>query len=133
MTTSSIIPALRIEALDEPDLSQFSMGLVKVFPNPESSIKVNSDLPLYFQIYNLSIDQSTGTPAVNVSYTISEKGKEVSRYQDQINGLEGSTLDVVKFLSLEGLPEGKYSLKVNITDSIQKKTIVRSIPFAITS
>ena len=133
LTTSSIIPALRIEVLDEPDLSQFSMGLVKVFPNPESAIKVNSDLPLYFQIYNLSIDQSTGTPEVSVSYTISEKGKEVSSHQDQINGLEGSTLDVVKFLPLEGLPEGKYSLTVNITDSIQKKTIVRSIPFAITS
>ena len=133
VATSSIIPALRIETLDEPELGQFSMGSLRVFPNPESEIKQDRDLPLYFQIYNLSVDQATGTPMVDVQYVISGQGKEVSSQKDEIRDLEGSTLDVVKFLPLEGLPEGQYSLEVSITDTINKKTIVRLLPFTITS
>ena len=133
VATSSIVPALRIETLDEPVLGQFSMGSLLVFPNPESEIKKDRELPVYFQIYNLSVDQSTGTPIVDVQYVISGQGKEISNQTDEIRDLEGSTLDVVKFLPLEGLPEGQYSLEVNITDTIKKKTIVRLLPFTITS
>ncbi len=133
VATSSIVPALRIETLDEPVLGQFSMGSLLVFPNPESEIKKDRELPVYFQIYNLSVDQSKGTPIVDVQYVISGQGKEISNQTDEIRDLEGSTLDVVKFLPLEGLPEGQYSLEVNVTDTIKKKTIVRLLPFTITS
>ena len=132
VATSSIVPALRIETLDEPELGQFSMGSLRVFPNPESEIKKDRELPLYFQIYNLSVDQATGTPMVDVQYVISGQGKEISNQKDEIRDLEGSTLDVVKFLPLEGLPEGQYSLELNITDVIKKTNIVRRLPFTIT-
>ncbi len=132
VSTSSIVHALRIETLDEPDPGQFFMGSIRVFPNPESEIEKDRDLPLYFQIYNLSVDQTTGSPIVDVQYVISRQGKELAQLKDEIRDQGESTIDVVKFLPLEGLPAGKYSLEVNITDLIKKTNIVRRLPFTIT-
>jgi len=131
MSTSSIVPALRIESLEDGGFSQFTMGSVRVFPDPKAEVKMGQELPLFFQVYNLGVDQSTGKPMVDVQYVVRGEGEEFTREKIEIRDLEGSTINVVKFLPLEGLPKGKYLLEVNITDMMNNTTIVRQVPFTV--
>ena len=131
MSTSSIVPALRIESLEGGDFDQFTIGSVRVVPDPKAEVEVGQELPLFFQIYNLVVDQTTGKPMVDVQYLVRGKGEEFTREKVEIRDLEGSTINVVKFLPLEGLPKGKYLLEVNITDMMNNTTIVRQVPFTV--
>jgi len=131
MSSSSIVPALRIESLEDGDFGQFTIGSVRVFPDPKAEVKMGQELPLFFQIYNLVVDQTTGKPMVDVQYLVRGKGEEFTREKVEIRDLEGSTINVVKFLPLEGLPEGEYLLEVNITDMMNNTTIVRQVPFTV--
>ena len=92
---------------------------------------MGQELPLFFQIYNLVVDQFTGKPMVDVQYVVRGEGEEFTRETVEIRDLEGSTINVVKFLPLEGLPKGEYLLEVNITDMMNNTTIVRQVPFTV--
>lgn len=133
LASSSIIPALQIEPLESAGYGQFELGPVRVFPNPTAELKIGRDLPLFFQIYNLSVDQASGSPEVNVRYSVTgESGSELYRLSERLEQNDGAVVSVAASLPLADLPQGKYKLEVEITDQIQRKSIVQQLNFSVT-
>lgn len=131
LSISSLVPALRIENLSADDSPLFAMGPVRVFPDPRAEAKSNGELPVFFQVYNLAIDSASGAPMVEVQYVISRQGKELLRQKDQIQGLNASSISVVKYLPLEGLTPGGHLLEVTVWDAVSKTNTVRNLPFSV--
>ncbi|MEW5975706.1 MAG: GWxTD domain-containing protein [Acidobacteriota bacterium] len=127
LSTSSIILADNIEKLsiNQVAAGQFVIGSSKVYPNLKDSFDRNKTMGIYFQIYNLALDEKTQKPSATIEYVLKQGNKELSRFMEEKENLAGASqqMTLEKFLPLSDLEPGKYSLVVNITDNLSKRTI----------
>ena len=99
---------------------EFVLGPLKVIPNPSAAFARRHRLGLYLEVYDLGLDQTSGKPSVEVSYTLVgadgrrlEIGRELeSRFE------EGSTLAISKAIPLEKLAPGGYRVAVRVADLV---------------
>jgi len=144
LSTSSVVLAQRIDQItNRVAQGQFVIGRFKVVPNVASSYRVQNAIPVFVQIYDTQLDQSTLKPTVDIDWVILQNGKEVKKASDQypaaetsgqrttIFDLAGSQLVVARALSTEGLPAGAYTLQVRVTDRVAQKTITPTTEFTI--
>ena len=80
---------------------------------------------IYFQIYNLALDEKTNKPSATIEYVLKKGEKEVSRFSEEQDKLAGASqqMTLEKLFPLNDLEPGRYSLVVNVTDNLSKKTI----------
>ena len=85
------------------------------------------------QIYNAGIDQTTLRPSVDVEYILLRNGKEISKQNEDWNGLSeaGQRLILAKFLQSEKLYKGEYELKIKVQDRVNNQLIEPSAKFSI--
>ncbi|MFQ5738300.1 MAG: GWxTD domain-containing protein [Acidobacteriota bacterium] len=138
MSTSSIILASTLRFLRQvPDQAPpFVLGSFKVIPNVTRTFNSRDNLGLYLQIYNSSLDQASLEPMVEVEYQIMKGGRVVKSYLDpKKNSIinYGDRLVVVEAFDLKDLRPGEYTLRVKVSDQIQKKELSREVKFSITS
>jgi GWxTD domain-containing protein len=127
LATSSIILADRIEKLSLKQVAagQFVIGSSKIRPKVKEVFDRNETMGIYFQIYNLALDEKTNKPSATIEYVLKKGEKEVSRFSEEQDKLAGASqqMTLEKLFPLNDLEPGRYSLVVNVTDNLSKKTI----------
>jgi len=137
LATSTVILADKIEKLSSKQVGagQFIIGGSKVFPNVKDlpSFSRNSAMGVWFQVYNLVMDEKTHKPSANIEYVLRSGEKEVSRFMEDKDVLSGAAeqLTIEKLLPLTDLIPGKYSLAVNVTDNLSNRTVSQIARFEV--
>jgi hypothetical protein len=127
LATSSIILADDIQKLSLKQVAagQFVIGGSKVYPNLKDIFERNKTMGIYFQVYNLSLDEKTNKPSATIEYVLRKGEKEISRFTEEKDKLAGASqqMTLEKLFPLASLEPGRYSLVVNVTDNLSKRTI----------
>jgi hypothetical protein len=127
LAASSIILADNIERLSLKQVAagQFVIGGCKVHPNVKDVFERNRTMGIYLQIYNLAIDDKTHKPSATIEYVLKQGDKEVSRFMEEEEKLAGASqqMTLEKLLPLNNIEPGRYSLVVNVTDNLTKRSI----------
>ena len=127
LAISSIILADDIQKLSLKQVAagQFVIGGSKVYPNLKDSFDRTKTMGIYFQIYNLALDEKTHKPSATIEYVLKKGDKEISRFQEEQDKLAGASqqMTLEKLYPLNNLEPGRYSLVVNVTDNLSKRTI----------
>jgi hypothetical protein len=137
LSTSSIILADRIEKLSLRQVAsgQFVLGGSKVYPNTRDvpAFGKSATMGIYFQVYNLTMDEKTHKPSANIEYVLKTGDKEISRFQEDKEVLSGASqqMTLEKLFPLSDLDPGKYSLVVNVTDNLSNRTVSQVARFEV--
>jgi GWxTD domain-containing protein len=127
LSASSIILADNIEKLSLRQVAhgQFVIGGSKVHPNVSDIFSREKTMGIYFQIYNLAIDEKTQKPSATIEYVLKKGDQEISRFMEDQDKLAGASqqMTLEKLYPLKDLEPGRYSLVVNVTDNLTKRTI----------
>jgi GWxTD domain-containing protein len=141
--TSSIVLAQSIAPVTtKVSQSQFVIGRFKVIPNVASTYKTQQLVPVFLQVYDTALDQSSLKPTIDVDFVILQNGKEVKRVTDRypseeqgkqgvLFDLAGRQLVVARGVPTDGLAPGKYKLQVRVTDQVAQKTITPEVEFTL--
>ncbi|MDE2755000.1 MAG: GWxTD domain-containing protein [Acidobacteriota bacterium] len=127
LATSSIILADRIEPLPAYQAASgpFVLGASKVFPNVAETFHRATPMRIYFQVYNLALDEETQKPSATIEYILKKGDQEIRRFREGKDVAEGALRQVTlaKLFPLNNLQPGEYSLVLNITDNLANRTV----------
>lgn len=124
LATSSFILSDYLEVLETvPDVDEmFVIGDVKVRPSLSKEFPEGQDLGLYFQVYNMGIDQTSLTPALSVKYSLMRGGDLVKEIVDEagesVQFFTNRRAVLLKVLALGSLPPGDYQIQVEVRDRL---------------
>ncbi len=129
LAASSLILSDQIQPLKAvpEDEQMFVLGDVLVLPNLDRRFAPGMPLGVYFHIYNFSIEQSSLTPLLSVTYKLF-KGDELIRMAvepagESIQFYSGQRAVFVKLLSLDGLEPGAYRVQIEVADGISNQEV----------
>ncbi len=133
LALSSVVLALRVEAISAARSTELVIGGARVVQNPSGEFAAGRPFAAYFQIYNLAFDQASSQPSALIRYAIIKDGQEVSVEEDEINQVRwtGSEITVARYLSTEKLQPGEYRLKVKVQDRISGRSAEQEAKFTI--
>ena len=135
LSTSSVILADQIKKLSaqEPGNQMFDIGGTRVYPNVKEEFTKERDLRVYFQVYNLAVDEKTNLTSVSIEYIFRKDQKEIFRLQqDQKDSIQSSELITLeKILPLKSMQAGFYRLEVKVTDNISQQSIRQIAKFKV--
>ena len=138
LATSSFILSDYIEVLEtEPDIDEmFVMGDVKVRPSLSKEFQQGQNIGVYFQIYNMGIDQTTLNPALSLSYRISKGGKVLKEVVDEENEsvqfFTNRRAVLVKVLGMNEFKPGDYQIQIDVQDRLLDQTVQLRDKFKVT-
>jgi 5-hydroxyisourate hydrolase-like protein (transthyretin family) len=134
---SSLIMAQKVEPLPPTEVgtAQFAIGGQKVWPNVTGEFLRDRDkeVDLYFQVYNLKLDEATRKPSATVEILIMKNGEEVKKIVDQASELANAAaqMTIVKRLPTKDFEPGQYEVQVRVTDNLTKDVIVGKETFVV--
>ena len=137
LASSSFILSDYIEVLETiPDIDEmFVLGDVKVRPSLSKSFPQGQNLGLYFQIYNMGIDQSSLTPALSLKYTLLKNGEVLKEIMDEdgesVQFFTNRRAVLVKVFALGALQPGDYQIQVEIRDRLLDQQLQLADKFTV--
>src|SRR5947209_3770979 len=138
-STSSLVLADMLEAVPSRSIGagMFVIGSTKVRPRVDDIFKRSEKMAIYMKVYNLGADENTHKPVGEVEYEIVKKGsneKVASMKEDlgQLPDASGSQVTLQKFLNLNGLDPGQYTVRLKITDKTKNQVLTPSADFTVT-
>lgn len=134
LAASSLVLAVKLQALNDQLPGMFSIGPYKVLPNVSGIYKRGQDVGIYMQIYHAGIDQTTLRPSVDVEYVLLKDGKELFKQAEDWRGLSdgGQRLTLARLLPTETLAPGDYEVAVRVRDKVSGQSLSPSQKFTIT-
>jgi GWxTD domain-containing protein len=134
LATSSLVLAVKLQALNDQLPGMFSIGPFKVLPNVSGTYKRGQDVGIYMQVYNAGIDQTTLRPSVDVEYVLSSGGKEVFKQAEDWRGLSdsGQRLTLARLLPTSNLAPGEYEVTIRVRDKVSGQSLAPSQKFTVT-
>ena len=113
----------------------FILGSNKVRPNVNDEFRKekNQNLNLWFQVYNLKLDEGTRKPSATVEMLITKNGREVKRDIEEASELSNAAAQMTlsKNVSLKDFEPGEYSIQVKVTDNLTKDVIASAEKFTV--
>jgi GWxTD domain-containing protein len=133
LATSTLVLAVKLQALNDQLPGMFTIGPFKVIPNISATYKRGQDVGIYMQIYNAGIDQTTLRPAVDVDYVLLKDGKEVFKQAEDWRGLSeaGQRLTLARLLPTTNLAPGEYEIAIRVRDKVSGQSLSPSQKFNI--
>jgi hypothetical protein len=135
MDASSIILADQIEAVPSREIGtgQFVLNAYKVRPRLSKEFSSSDKLGIFVQLYNLKVDDMLHKTDVSVAYRILKDQQEVWRAVETADHLRqgGEQLTIQRYLPVDSLPPGKYTIEVIAIDLLSKETIIRTADFTL--
>jgi GWxTD domain-containing protein len=124
LAMSSLILADLVEELPPSQIGSgsFILGSTKVRPNVKDEFTRERDLKVWFQVYNLKVDESTHKPSATVEMLITRNGQEVKKLVEESSELSsaGQQMTLWKSVPLADFDPGQYALQVKVTDNLTK-------------
>ncbi len=113
----------------------FSQGGVQIRPSPGREFRVTDNLIIFFELYNAATSRETGKPLVRVTVTLVKDNKAATKPIDYVLTETGAEpvqhLTFAKYLSLTGLPTGKYTAMIEVKDMVTRKLVTQQASFMI--
>lgn len=137
LEASSLVLAGFIQTFGQaPEQDQmFILGDVKIRPSVDKVFLSSDPLGVYFQLYNVRLDQSTLAPSLQVTYRILDQGRVLREVIDtrgeSTQFYSAQRLVLIKGLSLDGLNPGEYVLKVHVRDTVGQRELSLSSAFVV--
>lgn len=135
LSISSVILADLIEDLPPRQVATGSwiLGGMKVRPNVKDEFRRNADLKIWFQVYNLKVDEQSHKPSATLEMLITRNGQEVRKITEDSTELSSAAqqMTLTKSLPLADFEPGEYSLQVKVTDNLSKEIITSNEKFAV--
>jgi GWxTD domain-containing protein len=134
---SSLILADLVEALPPSQVGSgpFILGGNKVRPSVTAEFMRSRDkeLKMWFQVYNLKIDEATKKPSATVEMVFTKNNQEVKRIVEQSSELANAAaqMTIVKSLPLSEFDPGQYSVQVKVTDNLTKDVTASKDNFTV--
>ena len=88
---------------------------------------------VWFQVYNLKLDEATHKPSATVEMLITRNGQEVKRTVEQSSELSSAAAQMTlsQAIALGDFEPGEYSLQVKVTDNLTKEITASTEKFAV--
>jgi GWxTD domain-containing protein len=133
LATSTLVLAVKLQALNDQLPGMFTIGPFKVIPNVSGTYKRGQDVGIYMQVYNAGIDQTTLRPAIDVDYVLLKDGKEIGKQSEDWRGLSdaGQRLTLARLLPTGGLAPGEYEVVVRVRDKVSGQSLSPAAKFDI--
>ncbi|MBC7933726.1 MAG: GWxTD domain-containing protein [Rubrivivax sp.] len=133
LATSTLVLAVKLQALNDQLPGMFTIGPFKVIPNVSGTYKRGQDVGIYMQVYNAGIDQTTLRPAIDVEYVLLKDGKEVFKQAEDWRGLSdvGQRLTLARLLPTAGLVPGEYEIAVRVRDKVSGQSLSPTAKFDV--
>ncbi|HEX8503514.1 MAG TPA: GWxTD domain-containing protein [Pyrinomonadaceae bacterium] len=133
--TSTLVLAVKLQALNDQLPGMFSIGPYKVVPNVSGTYKRGQDVGIYMQVYNAGIDQTTLRPAVDVEYVLTKDGKEVFKQAEDWRGSSdaGQRLTLARLLPTTNLAPGEYEVTVRVRDKVSGQSLSPAARFQVSA
>ena len=137
MTLSSLILADRVETLPPSQVGTgpFILGANKVRPSVDSEFlrTRDKDVNLWFQIYNLKLDEATKKPSATVEMVFTKNNQEVKKIVEQAAEFSNAAaqMTIIKSLPVSDFEPGQYSVQVKVTDNLTKDVIASKDNFTV--
>jgi GWxTD domain-containing protein len=132
---SSLILADLVENLPSSQIGSgsFILGSNKVRPNVNDEFRHDKPLNLWFQVYNLKVDDASHKPSATVETLITKNGKEVKKDVEQASELSNAAAQMTlsKSIQLKDFEPGEYSVQVKVTDNLTKDVIASAEKFVV--
>jgi hypothetical protein len=136
LQASTLILADEISPVASKDigLGMFVIGSMKVRPKLDHNFSANQSIGLYFQIYNLKIDDKTHKNNASVDIQIFQGDQSIKHVVQSSEQLHqpGEQMTVQESVPPQTLPPGKYRIEIKTTDAVSNQSISRSADFSIT-
>jgi len=131
--TSTLVLAIKLQALNDQLPGMFAIGPYKVLPNVSGAYKRGQDVGIYMQVYNAGIDQTTLRPAVDVEYVLTKDGKEVFKQAEDWRGSgdAGQRLTLARLLPTTSLAPGEYEIVVRVRDKVSGQSLAPTQKFQV--
>ncbi|HLH07981.1 MAG TPA: GWxTD domain-containing protein [Terriglobales bacterium] len=135
LSASTLILADEITPVAAKDigLGMFVIGSMKVRPKLDQNFLATQPIGIYFQVYNLKIDEQTHRNNASVDIQIFQGGqaiKHVVQSSEQLHQ-SGEQLTVQESLPAQALAPGKYRIEIKTTDAVSNQSITRSADFTV--
>jgi len=134
---SSLILADLVDPLPPSQVGSgsFILGANKVRPSVSSEFQRSRDkeLKMWFQVYNLKLDEATKKPSATVEMVFTKNNQEVKRIVEESSELANAAaqMTVVKSLPLSDFEPGQYAVQVKVTDNLTKDVITSKDNFIV--
>jgi len=116
-------------------VERFVLGDVKIYPSLANEFTTDRPLGVYFQLYNVEIDQSTLLPSLAVTIIVFKDGELVGQLSaaqgEWIQIYSGQRIVILKLIGLEGMETGEYQIKVEVQDQLNEQQLELSDRFTI--
>ena len=137
LQASTLILADEIAPVAAKDIGigMFVIGSTKVRPKLDQNFGANQPVGVYFQVYNLKIDQNTHKNNASVDIQIFQGDKAVKHVTQTSEQLHqsGEQLTVQESIPAQTLQPGNYRIEIKTTDALANQSISRSAEFKVTS
>jgi GWxTD domain-containing protein len=132
---SSLILADQIEPVPSQQIGtgQFVLNSHKVRPRLSREFSSTDRLGIFLQLYNLKVDDTLHKTDVSVAYRIMRDQQEVWRAVETADHLhqDGEQLTIQRYLPVDSLVPGKYTIEVIAIDLLTNETITRTANFTL--
>ena len=132
---SSLILADLVENLPPSQIGSgsFILGSNKVRPNVNDEFRHDRPMNLWFQVYNLKVDEATRKPSATVETLITKNGKEVKKDVEQASELSNAAqqMTLSKNIPIKDFEPGEYSVQIKVTDNLSKDVIASAEKFTV--
>jgi GWxTD domain-containing protein len=132
---SSVILADLVEEVPANQIGSgsFIFGATKVRPNVKEEFRRDNDLKVWFQVYNLKVDEATHKPSATVEMLITRNGQQVAKVTEESTEVSNAAqqMTVWKAIPLVDFEPGQYSIQVKVTDNLTKEVTSQTGKFAI--
>jgi GWxTD domain-containing protein len=139
VSSSSLILADVIEKVPARSIGTgpFVIGASKVRPRVDDIFKHEEKLGIYMKLYNMGSDEATHKPVGSVQYIVLKKGSNetIAEMTDDLAELpdaSASQVTIQKFLNLNTLNPGQYTIRLKITDKTKNQVLTPSADFTVT-
>ena len=135
LASSTLILADQLQPVSarEIGLGQFVLGDRKVRPKLDGVFKTDEKMGLYFQVYNLKVDEKTHKSNASVEYRVLKDKQSVLDLVEnsQQLGQTGEQLTIEKQMALDALAPGHYKLEIQVTDHLDQQTLKQTADFTV--
>jgi GWxTD domain-containing protein len=136
MDASSLILADQIEGVPSQQIGtgQFVLNSYKVRPRLSREFSRTDKLGIFLQLYNLKVDDTSHKTDVSVAYRIMKDQQEVWHAVETAEHLRqgGEQLTIQRYLPVDSLAPGTYTIEVIGMDLLTNQTITRGAEFTVT-